>query len=115
VTATYDISKDPNDTPFLELTLLPTETAQTIIQYDDGDVMANRDITVSPMVEGQWLWTAERKCRTDAQGELLLDGVVPGLTYNIRDEEAFENRRQRSAEGYTKPAEIRRVLIPLSF
>jgi len=66
--------------------------AQTVILYDDGTPMANRKIEVSPMVGGCRLWPAQRNCQTGSHGELDLTGVVPGLTYHIRDTKAFDDQ-----------------------
>lgn len=108
----HDIPKDPNETPFLEIKLRPTETAHTVILYDDGSPMADRKIELSPVVGGCWLWPAQRGRRIGPQGELDMTGIVPGLTYRMRDTEAFNNRRS-STEDSSRPAELDRVLIPL--
>ena len=89
---TFDIPEDPAEAPRLELTTAPTMPANAVIAYEDGNPLVDRKIELSPMVGGCRLWPAQRGCRTDAQGELHLDGIVPGLTYHLRDAEAFEKR-----------------------
>jgi hypothetical protein len=41
---------------------------------------------IAPVVGGTKLWRGSRTVKTDSDGHLKMDGVLPGLTYNVEDE-----------------------------
>lgn len=83
--AVYPVPADANEVTSMELVLLPTETAVALVEDEKGDPVSSRALSVYPVVEGEQIWRAERTGRTDETGVLQIDGVVPGLTYFLRD------------------------------
>jgi hypothetical protein len=106
------IPADPNELEPLELILLPTATAATTIQDKDGYPVANTDLSMCPLVQGERIWPAGRRGRTDGLGILEIDGIVPGLTYHLRDAR-FEQSARRRDEGWETWFNGEVTLIPL--
>jgi hypothetical protein len=105
----YVTDHEPDATAFLELTLLPTETASIAVTDEEGVLACSLDVFIEPVVQGKSIWRAERQRRTDDQGELVIDGILPGVTYKIYDCVGSERHRK---EG-EPVVDIQQVLIPL--
>lgn len=83
--AVYPAPADANELISMELVLLPTEAAIALIEHEEDHPASSLTLTIAPMVEGARIWRAERTGRTDETGLLQIDGIVPGLTYFLRD------------------------------
>jgi hypothetical protein len=83
--AVYPAPADANELISMELVLLPTEAAIALIEHEEDHPASSLTLTIVPMVEGAKIWRAERTDRTDETGLLQIDGIVPGLTYFLRD------------------------------
>jgi len=105
----YVIDHEPNEAPFLELDLLPTETATITVTDKQGLLACSLDVSFEPVVQGQNIWRAERQGRTNEQGELVMDGILPGVTYKIYDEAGSEKLRKEGEQV----VDIQQVLISL--
>ena len=81
----FAVPADPNELEPLELILQPTATAVTVIKDEQGTPAANTSLEIAPMIEGERIWPAGRRGQTDHLGTLKIDGIVPGLTYHLRD------------------------------
>ena len=73
--------------------------------------MPNTRFEIAPLVEGKWIWRAERYRETDERGALVIDGVVQGLTYQLRDVR-FDNMRSFSREERESWVDTKIVLLP---
>ncbi|MCP4453762.1 MAG: hypothetical protein GY809_20060, partial [Planctomycetes bacterium] len=108
--AEYAIGHEPNVAPFLELTLLPTETVTIVVTDEEGLLACSLDVCIEPVVQGKRIWRAERQGHTNEQGELVIDGILPGVTYKIYDEVGSERHRKEGEQV----VDIQQVLISLA-
>jgi hypothetical protein len=74
------------------------------IDFDLGAVSgndeANRRMRISPVVAGTDLWRITRMAKTDSDGHLKIDGVLPGMKYAIQDSRVQgELNQNRDAKG----------------
>ncbi|UCG48248.1 MAG: hypothetical protein JSU94_00440, partial [Phycisphaerales bacterium] len=108
--AVFDVPAEPNESFFVEVKLQATRHASVVVKDKKGDIVPDTTVAISPVVGGDELWPAKRHRRTDENGALEIDGIVPGLEYYLEDVE-FQNRarRQVSVEGIFRG---RMVLIP---
>lgn len=107
----YVIDHEPNEAPFLALNLLPTETATITVTDEEGLLACSLDVCIEPVVQGKRIWRAERRGHTNEQGELVIDGILPGVTYRICDEAGSERLREEGEQV----VDIQQVLIPLEY
>ena len=107
----FPIPADVNEFEPLELVLQPTATAVTVIEDEQGSPVANTSLQISPMVQGERIWPAGRRARTDHLGTLEIDGIIPGFTYHLRD--ARFDQGGRRPEGWEEWFKRVIVLIPL--
>jgi beta-lactamase regulating signal transducer with metallopeptidase domain/thiol-disulfide isomerase/thioredoxin len=88
-TAAVDVPAEPDESFRLHLKLQPTRRASVSIADSAGGVNAKRSdmpLQISPIVEGEPIYfKAERTARTDAEGRLEIDGILPGLEYLLRE------------------------------
>ncbi|MHC4431238.1 MAG: hypothetical protein ACYTBS_05310, partial [Planctomycetota bacterium] len=59
-----------------------------------------------------WIWGADRQGRTDENGLLEIDGIVPGLEYYLSSVEP-EMGTRTSPEAIDKRVTLKMVMIPL--
>ncbi|UCD51949.1 MAG: carboxypeptidase regulatory-like domain-containing protein [Phycisphaerales bacterium] len=104
---------DANESTSIELILLPTDTAVTLVEDDEGHPVSSQSLSIYPVVEGATIWRAERTGRTDGAGLLQTDGMVPGLTYFLRDArfDTIVGPRPESSREWFQGKTM--VLIPL--
>ncbi|MHC4520784.1 MAG: hypothetical protein ACYTAS_19515, partial [Planctomycetota bacterium] len=108
----FHIPADANASEPLELALRQTATAAAVIQSEEGNPFTHTDLTLSPVVQGERIWPAERRGRTDQTGILRIEGIVPGLTYRLRDVR-LEDPRRYPREEREKWLNREVTLIPL--
>jgi hypothetical protein len=104
--------EDPEELPSIELTLQPMRTARAVIQDEEGNLIVDTALSIAPLVKGEWMWMsgAARRGRTDHLGVLELEGIMPGLTYHVRDARFEENvRRAVGEEWFVRDL----ILVPL--
>jgi hypothetical protein len=106
------IPENPEEMPTVELILQPTRTAEVVIQDEAGDFVADTALSILPLVQGERIWMSDaaRRGRTDRLGLLQLEGVMPGLVYQVRDARFEENIRRPAGEEWF---ERDMILIPL--
>lgn len=114
VTRVVHIPDDVNDLPAIELLLQPTRSCAVVVLGRDGNPAADASLSVAPVVEGERMWmsSAERRGKTDHLGVLQMDGIIPGLTYRVRDAR-FDEVSGPLPSGYDKWLDCEIVLIPL--
>jgi beta-lactamase regulating signal transducer with metallopeptidase domain len=76
----------PGETPRAVLRLEPTVTAEQLIQTNEGEVLASSDLTIVPTAAGGEFRMLCRKVKSDPEGRIKVDQVVPGLAYRIKEE-----------------------------
>ncbi len=108
------IPADVNAVPVVELVVQPTQSCAAVVLGKDGNPSVDTALTITPMVEGEHMWMsgAARKGRTDALGVLMIDGIVPGLTYGLRDVR-FDERSSRRSDDRETWLDCLMELIPL--
>jgi hypothetical protein len=107
-----DIPADPSQATPIVLVLQPTATAVAVVQEEGGSLVRNTALSVRPVVQGEQLWPAARTARTDELGILRMEGIVPGLTYHLRDVR-FDEAGGRLPAGWDQWFERELVLLPL--
>ena|GEM_PF-6631126 len=105
-TAIFEVPAEPNESFFVEVKLQATMRASVVVEDKEGNIVPETALQISPVVGGDRLWPAQRRGRTDENGMLEIDGIVPGLEYYL---EEVGSRRQASVHGIF---EGRMVLIP---
>lgn len=65
--------------------LRATQSAEVDLQQVSGKAQPNRKMLISPVVGDRSIWHEARSAKTDEQSHLKLDGVLPGLSYDIED------------------------------
>ncbi len=108
----FVIAADVNELAPLELVLQPTVAAVTAIQDDEGNPVPGVSVEIRPVVGGERIWPADRTKEIDEASVLRMDGVVPGLTYHLRDAR-FGKAGAFLSEGGQKWFEREMVLVPL--
>jgi len=109
---TFAVPNNPLDDPFfVTMPLFPTEQAIVTISDSNGVPAANTRFCFRPIVEGVTEWQAERYCQTDENGISKIEGIVPGLTYYIRDA-GFEELTPWPAE-YESWIDTKIIFIPV--
>jgi protocatechuate 3,4-dioxygenase beta subunit len=108
----FYVPADPDELEPVELVLLSTATAATVIQDAAGNPVADTNLSVSPMVQGERIWRAKRRGRTDHLGILKIDGIIPGLSYHLRDAR-FDAGTGQWPEGWRSWFDGEVTLIPL--
>ncbi len=108
----FEIPDDPNWQGYLAINLTATQSAAVIISDDDGNVIRDRQLRIDPMLEGERIWPADQRGRTDENGLLELDGIVPGLEYHIGGV-LPKSSTQPSLEEIREMLALKMVLIPL--
>lgn len=111
-TDVFDIPDDPGWSEYLVVDLRPTRSAAAVISDQDGNVVPDRQFSISPLVEGERIWTAERKGRTNENGLLELDGILPGLEYHLSSDE-LDGRTNPSLEATNRKLDLKMVLAPV--
>lgn len=110
--------EDGQDTASLEeershpitLTLHPTRKVNRRLARDDGSAPTNASMLVYPVVEGEVIYAAKREVRSDGDGFVGLDGIVPGLEYMVQEDAARAGRRRASGGERKEPFRV--VLAP---
>jgi hypothetical protein len=112
-TAIYEIPADPNKLPVIEVLLSPTETCEQIIRDKEENPLRNASLEMRPIVGDKDLWGGyDRYVRTDNEGILRIDGILPGMEYFLRDRR-FNNTSRLSNEEWQKLFQGRVTLIPV--
>ncbi|KPK43103.1 MAG: hypothetical protein AMJ65_06800 [Phycisphaerae bacterium SG8_4] len=112
-TDVLEIPDDPDWSGYLTIDLGATQSASVVVTDEGGNVVPDRDFAVSPLVEGERIWSAERKARTDENGLLEMDGIVPGLEYYLSSVEPEKGTRP-SLEATSTRIALKMVLVPLA-
>ena len=73
------------------LTLRPLVTAESVLKDRRGKILRSREFTVMPKLGSDFLFLRRQNVKSDEQGKIRVEGVVPGLTYHVREEPAFVN------------------------
>lgn len=102
---------DANGVEPVRLILGSTENAIVLLEDEDGNTLVDRSICIRPKVADEIQWSAERVATTDSLGVLEVDGVVPGLTYFLRDAK-FDEAGGRHPEGWEQWFKREMVLVP---
>jgi len=111
-TAVFDIPAEPDRSPFAEIKLQATKTVSITIKDNAGEPVRNAALRLRPMVEGQRIPLAERTARTDEQGLLEIDGILPGLQYYLQDTSMGRQGRISRAD-VERQFEATLTLIPI--
>jgi hypothetical protein len=106
------IPAEPNDVRPSELVLRPTQSIAAVIYDQEGNLAADTSLSIRPIVEGEKMWSAERRGKTDSSGVLETDGIIPGLTYHVRDAR-WERASGRLPDDFRKWLQRDIVLLPL--
>ena len=104
----FEISDDPNWPDYLAINLRATQSASVVVRDEGGNVIPEKEFRIEPMVEGERIWPADRKGRTDENGLLEMDGIVPGLEYYLSSVESDS----RSPEARSRRVALKMILIP---
>jgi beta-lactamase regulating signal transducer with metallopeptidase domain len=84
-------------------------TASVVLLDESGKPRANMALKLRPRKWEHYMFRADdRSATTDAEGRLILNGIVPGLEYFIRDA-----RANLSQSGWWDLYNENRVLLPL--
>ncbi|MHC4432898.1 MAG: hypothetical protein ACYTBS_13740, partial [Planctomycetota bacterium] len=67
-TDVFEIPDDPDWSGYLAINLRATQSALVVVRDEDGNVVRDRQLRIEPMVEGEWIWGADRQGRTDENG-----------------------------------------------
>lgn len=111
-TGIFEIPHDPHASPVVvNLQLEPTTSTVVTMLDKQGDPVPNTRFEVFPLIKGQWFTRAEQIRRSNARGQLAVEGVIPGLTYRIRDAR-FDGSRRFSAEERESWVNTDMVLLP---
>jgi protocatechuate 3,4-dioxygenase beta subunit len=108
----FDIPDDPDWSDLLEMRLEATQSASVLVTDNNGDVIADTRFRIEPMGEGEPIPSAGRYGRTDENGLLEMDGVVPGLEYHLRTIEPRTTARV-SGEAKSTIVSLTMILLPL--
>jgi len=111
-TDVFEIPDDPDWSGYLAINLRATQSALVVIRDEDGNIVHDRQLRIDPMLEGERIWEADRQGRTDENGLLELDGIVPGLEYYISGVEP-KSSTTPSLEAIRGMLTLKMVLIPL--
>jgi hypothetical protein len=111
----FDIPDDPDWSGYHRISLRATQKASVIVNDVANNVVSDRDLTVSPLVGGERIALAERSARTDENGLLEIDGIVPGLEYYLSSAEPEARARLTSSslEARGREVTLKMVLIPM--
>jgi len=109
-TAAFDIPAEPDESFGVELTLEATQSASVVIRNADEGPVVDMPLTVSPVVGGRRFWPAQRRRRTDSEGRLQMDGILPGTEYYLRDARS-DRDPHKLPEGYDEWFTQKVVLI----
>jgi hypothetical protein len=108
-TRVFDLPPEPKDVPDLEIQLRPARTAVVTLANDERRPVADRYLQILPIVEGEVIRFFEGMARTDSEGRISTDGVVPGLEYVLRD--VTGGRPTSSSDSEDQPFQRRMRLI----
>ncbi len=107
------IPAEANEPAPLGLVLQPTRNAVVVLEDEDGHLVSDRSVCLRPASDGATSWSAQRYVKTDSLGVLEIEGIIPGLTYFLRDAR-FENVVGPMPEGCKEWFQGKSmVLIPL--
>jgi RNA polymerase sigma factor (sigma-70 family) len=111
-TGVFEIPADPNETNSVEVNLEPTHSCKLIIRDKNGEAVCDKSLQIRPVVGDENVWGGyNRVVRTDSEGLLQAEGILPGLEYYLRDKR-FDQSRFFSEES-EKWFKGRITLIPL--
>ena len=111
-TDVFEIPDDPDWSGYLAINLEPTQSASVVVSDYDGNAVPNTEFRTQPMVEGERISAADRKARTDENGLLELDGIVPGLEYYLSAVEPKVST-EPPLETISEILPLKMVLVPL--
>jgi len=76
------------------LVMQPGKVADVLLTDKRGEPCANLSIRVKPVMWDNRLFRADyHKAKTDAQGRLKINGIIPGMKYNVMDSRAESGPR----------------------
>ncbi len=109
----YSIPYDPQvSLPHIDICMELTQSALVTVLDKQGNPARNTRLQIFPMLGGHWLTRAARYLSTDEEGQLCVDGVVPGLTYHVRDAR-FDSMQDFSREEQDVWVNTEMVFLPL--
>ena len=73
----------------LRLTLRPLVTAEVVLKDRRGKILRSREFNVMPKIGSDFLFLRRQNVKSDEQGKIRVEGVVPGLTYHVQEEPTF--------------------------
>ncbi|MHC4169456.1 MAG: hypothetical protein ACYSWQ_21120 [Planctomycetota bacterium] len=111
-TDVLEIPDDPAWSDYLAVNLEPTRSASVVVSDESGNVVPDTEFRIGPMVEGRQISSVNLPGRTDENGLLELDGVVPGLEYYLRSIEPGMST-DSSLEAIGEIITLKMVLVPL--
>jgi protocatechuate 3,4-dioxygenase beta subunit len=94
----------------LTVRLFPAVSINAIVRDSAGNVWPNHTLEVRPVVDGRKFFMPERTVTTNGEGRIKLDGILPGLEYNVVDALYYE--RTDFTEPYGGFQETVLVLAP---
>ncbi len=93
-----EIPANPDEPLRATIKLTPTQGGAAVIKLD-GKPLTQMPLTVCPIVDGHRFWPSDRNIRTDDQGKLEINGILPGVEYFIRDSRV-NNIPNKLPEGF---------------
>ena len=82
-TGVYEIPDDPDWSDYLGINLDATQTASVVVSDENGNVVPGAEFRIDPIIEGERIRSVDIAGRTDENGMLELDGIIPGLEYHL--------------------------------
>ncbi|RLG00405.1 MAG: hypothetical protein DRN49_03020 [Thaumarchaeota archaeon] len=107
----FAIPDDPDWSDYLGINLDVTRSASVVISDENGDIVPGVEFRIDPIVEGERIRFVDIAVRTDDNGLLELDGVIPGLEYHLRAV-AGEMNQEPSLDATGGALTLRMVLAP---
>jgi hypothetical protein len=98
-TAEINVSAEPGATPLVRVKLRPTQRASVTIKDQTGFLLSGTRLRIRPTLKGHRMPRCERNARTDEQGLLEIDGILPGLEYLLQETASRPARIARTRTG----------------
>src|SRR5262249_15521377 len=96
-----------------DIKLKPTVAADWKLTFRDKP-LASRTVRISPKVDEKDFLFIRRTVKTDAEGRVVIDGVIPGLSYQLQEEVPPRNGAVRMVGGNTPWYDAVLILAPVT-